>query len=102
MSVTPETFGPVTASIEGIMPAVEFDQLLDALTALLKEVGQLRVWPLHRDFIELGLGRPEAAECIAGHLQRTGWWGQDLYVGDIGEAERHRIEIVPTRPAAPG
>lgn len=97
MSGEPEACGPVTVSIEGIMSAVEFDQLSDALTALLKEVGKLRVWGLHRDFIESALGWPGAVACIAGHMQRTGRWRETLYVGDPGEAEPHQVAIFPTR-----
>ncbi|MFD7905569.1 hypothetical protein ACFV4G_25400 [Kitasatospora sp. NPDC059747] len=89
-------FGPVVASIDGIMPEAEFDRLPDALAALLGEVDQLTVWAWHRDFIECGLGRPGAAGFIAGQVRRAGSWTLALYVGDLLEpAEPHMIRIRP-------
>lgn len=91
-----KAFGPVMASIDGIMPEAKFDRLPDALAALLGEVKQLTVWAWHRDFIECGLGRPGAAEFIAGQVWGTGSWALALYVGDLSEpAEPHMIRIRP-------
>ncbi|MFF2144455.1 MULTISPECIES: hypothetical protein [unclassified Kitasatospora] len=97
-----KTFGPVMASIDGIMPEAEFFRLPDALAALLREIEQLTVWAWHRDFIECGLGRPGAAEFIAGQVRRRGSWTLALYVGDLLEpAEPHMIRIRPAYTAAP-
>ncbi|MFG2845808.1 hypothetical protein ACGF12_21950 [Kitasatospora sp. NPDC048296] len=97
-----KAFGPVVASIDGIMPEAEFFRLPDALAALLREIEPLTVWAWHRDFIECGLGRPGAAEFIAGQVRRTGSWTLALYVGDLLEpAEPHMIRIRPAYTAAP-
>lgn len=92
--------GPVVAEIAGIMPASEFDQLPDALTALLREIAGLKVYGWHRDFVEGCLGWAGAVETIAGEL-RTRPWILPLYVDDVPGDGPREITIRLAQPDTP-